>query len=353
MHRISVLAVLAGAFALVEVEHALAFETTTVAQLERLSPVSAWEDTVVWSAYDPAIDAYRLTALHEGTVTTLPVDPLPIPFDADVGPDSSGNAAIVYSRCQDPDRRERQLGDCDLVIYSLRSGEERPIRNANSGASEFEPTLWHGEVAWARTYAGRSARPFVYRRPLVAPRSRRSERLPSVPTRNCEQDLLGNAGCTTTDRQVEDLELYGRWLALTAEYDYEESIYLSPVTELRLSDLRDDETDSVDLTTDTDEASGYFAGAALAGGHLIWHTDGSSGGRYGPATSYSTTRRLKLSTGRREQLRTDDSNPPSLTALAATPSSIYGVNVERTDQGGDTVDDVTVQRLAELRWARP
>lgn len=349
-HRAWLLFVVAGAFALAHVEHATAAEVTTVAQLERLSPVTAWEDTVVWSAYDADIDAYRLTALHDGTVRTLPVDPVAIPFDADVGPDSSGNAAIVYSRCEDPDQRERQRGDCDVYIYSLRSGEERPIRNVNSDASEFEPTLWRGEVAWARTYGGQPSRPFVYRRPLVAPRVRRSERLPSVPTRNCNQDLLGN-DCATIDRHVEDLELYGRWLALSAQYNYEETAYDSPVTELRLSDLRGARTKSVDLGTSIGGDASSFTFAGLTGGHLIWHSSGVSGGKYSPMTSYSSTPRLRLSTGRREVLRTNEGDQPRLAGLAATPSTLYRVTFDL--KAGYTFDDIAVQRLDELRWERP
>lgn len=346
--RAWVLAVLAGAFATAAVERAMAVEVTTVAALERLSPVSVWEDTVVWSAYDSGIEAYRLTASHDGTVTTLAVEPLPIPFDADVGPNSSGDAAIVYSRCEDPDRYERERADCDLFIYSLRAGEERPIRNANSDASEFEPTLWRGEVAWARAHDGKSSRPFVYRRPLVAPRNRRSERLPGVPTRNCDQDLAGSNDCVTSDRRVEDLELYGRWLALRAEYSYEETYFNSPITELRLSDLRGGETEGVDLAADFGYDSAGFSVAALAGGHLMWHSSGSSGSSQG-GNSYANTIRRRLSTGRNERLRLDESDQRNRTGFAATSSSIYRVGFD----GLYEIDNIALERFDDLQWTRP
>lgn len=330
-----------------------AAQITDIAKLERSSPLSAWDETVVWSAYDSQDDVYRLTALVGDTVRTLPVEPMGVPFDADVGPDTSGDPAIVYSRCEDSKTQDRHQANCDVFIYSLRTGAERPIGNANSDASEFEPTLWRGEVAWARTYDGQSSRPFVYRRPLVAPRSRRSQRLPSVPTRNCDQDHLGTNNCATIDRQVEDLELYGRWLALRAQYDYQESVYDSPITELRLSDLLGHRSQSVTLAADFGGEGGHFTSAALAGGHLSWNTSGSTGGKYGPETRYSSTTRVRLSTGRREQLRTNDSDHPSLAGFAATPSSIYRAKFDLTSHDAPRFDDVIVQRLDGLRWARP
>lgn len=350
-HRVWLPVGLAGALALVNIEHAEAAQVTTIAQLERPSPVTAWEDTVIWSAYDPEVEAYRLTALHDGEVRTLPVDPLPIEFDADLGPDSSGNAAVVYSRCEDPGERERQLADCDLFIYSLRSGQERPIRNANSDASEFEPTLWRGEVAWARTYEGDSTRPFVYRRPLVAPRDRRSERLPGVPTRNCDA-ALSDDNCVTFDRKVQDLDLYGRWLALTAEYQLEEGVYEGPVSQLRLSDLRRGETEVVTAGGIIGYDSGSFTAAGLGGGHVVWHSSGASDGRYAPPSRiYSRFERLRLATGRVERLRLDETGQPYVAGVAATPSSIYRVRYDVED--GSRVDNVAVERLDGLRWARP
>lgn len=335
-------------------QHAAAAEVTPIAELERSSPLTAWEDTVVWSAYDADIDAYRLTALHDGAVVTLNAEPLARPFDADVGPDSRGHAAVVYSRCADFERHDRELGDCDLFIYSLRDGEERPIRNANSGASEYEPTLWRGDVAWARTYDGKADRPFVYRRPLIASRSRSSERLPGVPTRNCERDLLGE-GCGTFERRVADLDLYGRWLAVTADYSVEGGLEIGPLRDLRLTDLRHRRTSSIAMAAAYDDGfSSDLTGASLAGGHLVWHGSGSSGGKYGPSTSSDWTPRLRLSTNRRQEMRTGGPRP-RLGGFAATPTSLFRVRVPgRSYQDSQAVyEGIVLERLDEVQWVRP
>jgi hypothetical protein len=68
-------------------------------------------------------------------------------------------------------------------------------------------------------------------------------------------------------------------------------------------------------------------------------------------TSYSSTPRLRLSTGRTEVLRTNEGDQPRLAGLAATPSTLYRVTFDL--KAGYTFDDIAVQRLDELRWERP
>lgn len=83
----------------------------------------------------------------------------PVPFDADVGPDSNGRAAVVYSRC----RREtsvvstfsslpqwRFARGCDLYRLSLISGQEQRLTQfSRLRTSETLPTLWRSNVAFA------------------------------------------------------------------------------------------------------------------------------------------------------------------------------------------------------------
>jgi hypothetical protein len=144
---------------------------TPIATVDRPTGIRAWKGIGVFSVHDAQAGAYRLAITRLGSAPELlPVAARPVPFDADVGPDSRDEAAIVYSRCEReaPGRR-----GCDLFRYSLTRGVEAPIRNADSDtASEFNPTIWGGRVAWARTYDEREdARPYVYTRELTAPRS--------------------------------------------------------------------------------------------------------------------------------------------------------------------------------------
>jgi hypothetical protein len=64
------------------------------------TPVSAYGGVAVWSAFDPASKTYRLRAYRGGHVSDVPVPPRRSPFDADVGPDATGQPVVVYSRCR-------------------------------------------------------------------------------------------------------------------------------------------------------------------------------------------------------------------------------------------------------------
>lgn len=235
-------------------------EPATLAQLARPSPISAWRDIAVWSAYDEAVGAYRLMVADGEAVGPLPVDPSPVPFDADVGPDSSGDPAVAYSRCGGPPEppADRSAADCDLFVLGLRDDRgERPIRNANSAGSEFNPTLWRGEVAWARTYEGRTDKPVVYTRPLVAPRERASKRAPGVPASAAE------------DLRVQELELYGRNLAVDSTYAVEGGAGIF-VNELRLADLRDRSSRRV-ARIDGGLSGRDYVGLSMDAGRLGWY----------------------------------------------------------------------------------
>jgi len=92
------------------------------------------------------------------------------------------------------------------------------VRNANDpDHNDLNPTIWRGRIAWARDYgSGSEPNPIVYTKTLTAPRSRPSTRLPGVPQRRTG-DVEPVSG-PTTGRTVQDLELWGRHLALTVSY---------------------------------------------------------------------------------------------------------------------------------------
>lgn len=189
---------------------------TSIVDVDRPTEIRSFNGIAAFSVYDDQIDAYRLVVSRGGAAPqALPVAPRPVPFDADVGPDSAGEPAIVYSRCE---REAPSRRGCDLHRYSLTRGVEALIANADDDtASEYNPTIWRGRVAWARSYDEREdANPVVYTRKLTAARARRSVRLPGIPTRRCGVDYQ----CGPTDGDVAELELYGRWLALNVTYGY-------------------------------------------------------------------------------------------------------------------------------------
>lgn len=209
----------------------------TIAPLAAPTPVRAWNGVAVLSVYDGETKTYRLaTSVDEGPLEALPVAPAAAPFDADVGPDSAGHAAIVYARCATVGNPtfSKPASGCDLYRYSLATRREDAIRNANSvEGSEAAPTIWKGRIAWARTYA--RGNPVVYTRALTASHAVRSDRLPGVPQRRCESP--GPCARTTYDGRVDELELYGRRLALNVTYFHKNMGGICGEREVRLDDV--------------------------------------------------------------------------------------------------------------------
>ena len=137
--------------------------------------LSAYAGQVVWSQQrSPNVNV--LMRWRAGRVDRLPVRSRMMPFDLDLGPDARGRAVAVYSRCAGervgvlPDRR------CDVYQLSLTSGRERRLRRVStSRASEFAPTIWRGNIAYAS--AARSG--LKPRLMLLRRGARRPQRLPT------------------------------------------------------------------------------------------------------------------------------------------------------------------------------
>jgi hypothetical protein len=110
--------------------------------------LSAYAGQVVWSQHISQ-DVNVLMRWRAGRVDRLPVRSRKMPFDLDLGPDARGRAVAVYSRCAGengalPDR------NCDVYQLSLTSGRERRLRRVStSRASEYAPTIWRGNIAYA------------------------------------------------------------------------------------------------------------------------------------------------------------------------------------------------------------
>src|SRR3954471_2641411 len=211
----------------------------TVATPGAATPVKEFQGNLVFSQFDRTANRWFLTVRRAGAAAPerLPVASSGRPFDADIGPNSSGRPELVYQRCNEPPGVPR---GCDLFVFSLANATgERPVRNANDpDHNDMNATIWRGRIAWSRDYgAGSEPNPIVYTKALSAPRSQPSKRLPGVP-QNRTGDVSGTPARPTSGRTVQDLELWGENLALTVSYGCGGCSGIDQ-SELRLDDLGD------------------------------------------------------------------------------------------------------------------
>lgn len=114
--------------------------------------------------------AGALRPTTNGAVKALPVAPRPEPFDVNVGTDAQGKPVATFSRCTHTPKSEDDgsgvLGEsmltlapeagCCLHAFNLVSGRERALPIAHPAhSSDTTPSMWHGEVAFARMTAAR------------------------------------------------------------------------------------------------------------------------------------------------------------------------------------------------------
>jgi hypothetical protein len=145
---------------------------SVVATVAKQTPIDAFGGRAVWSTWDPAAAAYRLTVYNGGRVRNLPVAPSASPFQADLGEGSHGGTVAIYSRCSKPvevtvDTAGRR--GCDLYLYRFATAREVKITRANSKADETWPTVWHNRIAFVRESRVRpfTAKSVAYWRPLA------------------------------------------------------------------------------------------------------------------------------------------------------------------------------------------
>lgn len=239
MSRIRLLLAGAAAAALAALALPALASAAAVATPGAPTGVREFAGTIVFSQFDPAAKRYFLSVRRAGAAAPerLPVASSARAFDADIGPDSNGRPELIYQRCAEGAGAPH---GCDLFVYALDgSTGERPVRNANDpDHNDTNPTLWRGRIAWARDYgSGSEPNPIVYTKTLTAPRSQPSKRLPGVPqTRTGDVDPRVSG--PTTGRTVQDLELWGRNLALTVSYGCGGCSGIDQ-SELRLDDIGD------------------------------------------------------------------------------------------------------------------
>ena len=118
---------------------------TVLVEQARPFSVDAAKGVSVYSQYDESIGAYRLVARQGGQLKTLNVDPQPAPFDVDIGTSRTGALVAVYSRAIDDE-------NTDLFRYSFASDSETRLVSLSSAyASEHDPSVWGGEIAFLRS----------------------------------------------------------------------------------------------------------------------------------------------------------------------------------------------------------
>lgn len=241
---------------------AVALPATATAQtgerivpLSNETPVTEYRGFVLFSRWDGS--AYRLSVLRDGAVRDLPVRPQGTPFDADVGPDSSGAPSAVFSICD---------GSCDLYVVGFEPGATpRPVRNANTtGHDETDPSIWKGRLVYARTY-GKTVVP--YTKLLAAPRSRPSDRLAALPGERC--GAVDPPDCRPIEKvELERMELWGRWVAQSWRYQPDDFPGFAQ-NEIRLTDVGRSDTRQVAAMT-TGLGGQAYLGPSFSDGRLAF-----------------------------------------------------------------------------------
>lgn len=164
-----------------------------IAQVDKVTTVSAYGGHVVWSAREPQTGAYRLADLFKGAISYLPVRARSVPFDVDLGPGSDGRPVAAYSRCaSEPTDVDfdglptwAQAKECSIRVYDFGTGRERRLAGEASGrASHFLPSVWRDRIGFFQTRPGQRRTRGVLVPQLVVRRVGRSARARQLPVGN-------------------------------------------------------------------------------------------------------------------------------------------------------------------------
>jgi hypothetical protein len=228
--------------------------STRLVDLQRPTPVREYSGWLLYSRWDGS--AYHLAIWHDGQARDLAAPTQAQPFDADVGPDSSGNPSAAYVRCTD---------SCDLFLIGVDPGDTpRPVTNANTtDHDELAPTVWKGRLAFARRYSKDSVLP--YTKLLQAPRSTPSTRLAGLPAQRC--GAVDPPDCEPI-KNVGDpaFELWGQWVAQS--WTYQPDNFPGHLQdEIRLTTTDRSQTRQLAYMT-TGEGGQTYLGPSVTGGQV-------------------------------------------------------------------------------------
>ncbi len=307
-----------------------------VVELAKASPVREYAGWLVFSRWDGS--AYRLSTWHAGTVRDLPVRSQSAVFDADAGPDSSGKASVAVSLCD---------GSCDLFVIGLEPGDRlRPVRNANTtGHDEIAPTVWKGRLAYARRYGPDKIVP--YTKQLVAPRSRPSDRIGTLPARRC--GAVDAPTCRVIKHtELAGMELWGRWIAQSWRYQ-PDGFPGFRQNEIRLTNASRSDTRQIASMVSGLGGQTYL-GPSIAGGRVAFFRacQGDPGGCF---TNDSGAIRYRISSGRYELAGARE----NWSAWAWSGVSDYHVPSAFACSGGDPgipTEPCGIVRRIGLAWKR-
>jgi hypothetical protein len=124
-----------------------------IATLPPQTAIDALGGHVLWSVPDATGKSWRLVDFSHGTQHELPLRPSSAPFDVDLGRDSKGRVAAVYSRCRKSLEAGARVGrrGCDVFRYGIAKARETKVRRIDSPRSdEYEPTQWGPRIAFLR-----------------------------------------------------------------------------------------------------------------------------------------------------------------------------------------------------------
>jgi hypothetical protein len=170
----------------------------TLGRLTADPPVSAVGDWLAWSVQRR--DGWHLETLHEGRLATPRIAPSrDLPFDLDLGTDAAGRPVATFSRCPNQTQHRPVLVRCRVRVVDLEHGIERDAGvPAGPEASDRVPSMWRGQIAFARYVYGGD--PDVDQIFLYTPGHAGLRRLGFQAVHRCHE----SDGCTSAD------DLWGR-----------------------------------------------------------------------------------------------------------------------------------------------
>ena len=321
--------------------HAAVQELGPVANVSPLSAHAGW---VVWSELQPD-GRWHLVAWHAGLRVQPRVPSRGAPFDADVGSDKQGRPVATYSRCAadpvapnqgvapdqgkvvpgfvSPNGLPRQSSGrrCGLRVLDLASGGERGLHvRRPRGASDTTPSMWRGDVAFARTLRGATvANVLLWRH--------RGSRIVHLRrgTRACE----GPRSCTGPVRrgEAQQLDLGASAVAFVWDVRARGVLGDGDAWELRVDDLRTGASRNYSRGYQSGACGARYPVSPTIAGRAVWFAEVRWACEE-PHSSYVHG----VSSGRRGVLQI---GPPVMWQVAVDRSTVYSIRGPRPAPNSD------------------